>query len=92
MTNFAVKKDGTKVPFSSEKIKSSIMAAASDAGLLDDEKNKITQEVSSSVIMAFEDKEEVSTTEVKDKILLELDVSSPDVAEAWRKYEQANGK
>jgi len=33
MANFVTKKDGTRVSFDLEKIKSSIMSAAADAGL-----------------------------------------------------------
>ncbi len=92
MTNFVIKKDGTKVPFDSEKIKSAIVMAASEAGLSDDEKNDIAEKVSSSVVMAFEDKEEVLSTEIKNKILSELDASFPVVSEAWRKYEQTKSE
>jgi len=91
MTNFVIKKDGTKIPFDSEKIKSGIMAAALEAGLSEDEQKDVAEKVSSTVIMALESKEEVSSSEIKDMILSELDASSPSVAESWRKYEQTKG-
>jgi len=34
-------------------------------------------------------KEEVSSSEVKEKILSELDIHNPAVSEAWRQYEQS---
>ncbi len=92
MTKFVIKKDGKKVPFDSEKLKASIMAACSDAGLSDEEKNSVAMQVSSSVIMDFNTKEEVSTTEIKDKVLSELDTSYSIVAKAWRKYEEGKSE
>ena len=92
MANFVTKKDGTKVPFDSEKMKASITAAALDAGLSEEEAANITQEVFNLVSVSLESQEEVATSEIKEKILSELDVSSPSTAGAWRKYEESKGQ
>jgi len=91
MANFVIKKNGERVPFDSEKIKNGIMAAALRAGLSDQEATDITGKVLSSVNMAFEGQEEVATTEIRDKILSELDESQSAVAQSWRKYEESKG-
>lgn len=87
MATFVTKKDGTKLPFDPEKIKASVVAACLDAELPNEEADKISVEISHLVIEALKDIEEISTTEVRDKVLAELDMLHPNVAEAWRKYE-----
>ena len=87
MANFVMKKDGTREPFDAEKVKRGVVAAASQAGLSEEETAKVADQVSSTIMGAFMGVEEVSTAEVKEKILSELDSSAPSVAEAWRSYE-----
>jgi len=91
MANFVVKKDGTRVPFDLEKIKGGVMAAASEAGLSDQEATDLAHSTTSLVVDTFEGQEEVSANDIRDKILSDLDVSAPSVAEAWRKYEESKG-
>ncbi len=91
MANFVTKKDGTKVPFDSEKIKSGVMSAALEAGLSNEEATATAEKILSSVQMAFGSQEEVATSDIRDKILAELDASQPAVSGAWRKYEESKG-
>lgn len=88
MANFVIKKDGTKVAFDDSKIKAGVMAAAAQAGLEDDKASIIAEEVLNAVNASFDGQEEVATSEIRDKILSELDTSFPIVAQAWRKYEE----
>ena len=92
MANTVTKRDGTKVPFDPEKIRHGSARAANEAGVAEQEANDIASEVSQSVIDSFEGQEEVSSDEVGDKILFELDEKHPSVAEAWRKYEESKGE
>ena len=89
MTNFVTKKDGERVPFDMEKIKHAIMSAADDTELSDEEKDDAVEQVCAAVMMNLETREEVSSQEVKDAILSELDVTFPAIGEAWRKYEES---
>ena len=89
MANFVIKKDGTKVPFDAEKIRSAILAAASQAGLKDDAAADTAQQVLDSISMALSGEEEIPTVEIKDKIIFELDTIAPDVSAAWKKYEES---
>jgi len=89
MANFVIKKDGTKQPFDVEKIKRAVSAAAGQAGLSGEEATKIADQVSSAVTQSLAGKEEVTSTEIRGKILSELDTVNPSVSEAWRKYEQS---
>ncbi len=88
MANFVIKKDGTKVAFDAEKIKTGVMGACAEAGLEDDKASAITEEIVNAVSASFESQEEVASSEIREKILSELDTSYPVVAEAWRKYEE----
>ncbi len=92
MANSVIKKDGSKASFDSEKIKAGVMAAALEAGLADQEAGDVASNVLSSVTASFEGQEEVSASDLRDKILAELDESQPSVATAWRKYEEGKGQ
>lgn len=92
MVKFVIKKDGTKSPLDIEKVKRSIMAAASEAGLASDKASSIASEVSNSALMSFGSQEEVATSDIKTKVLMQLDSSYPEVSAAWRKYDKDHGK
>ena len=88
MAKEVIKKDGTKEPFDAEKIKNSILGAASRTDLSEERKNEVAEEVATTVIQMAEGKEEIATSELKEKILSELDSVESAISEAWRKYEQ----
>jgi transcriptional regulator NrdR family protein len=90
MAKEVIKKGGVKEPFDAEKIKSSILGAAQRTGLSEERKNEVVEEVAATVIQMAEEKDEIATSEIKEKILSELDIVEPAVSEAWRKYEQEN--
>ena len=88
MAKEVVKKDGSKEPFDAEKIKNSIGAAAARTDLSEERKNEVVEQVSAAVIQMADAKEEIATSELKDKVLSELDQMEPAVSEAWREYDQ----
>ena len=90
MANFVIKKDGTKEPFDSEKIRRSIMAAAGDVGLPEERRKEIVDQVSSTVLQMTGEREEIEVSEIKNKILQELDSVEPSVSKAWREYNKEN--
>jgi len=92
MATEVIKKDGSKEPFSAEKIMNSIDAAAEDAKLSHELGDAIIEEVSDTVIEFAKAKESVTTTEIKDKILAELDRLAPSVSAAWRAYDAKKGR
>jgi transcriptional repressor NrdR len=92
MANFVIKKDGQKEPFDPEKIRKAISMAADQAGIAEERKNEIVEQVTTSTVQMADTKEEVTTTEIREKILNELNVIEPSVTEAWRKYEQEKGR
>ena len=91
MANYVIKNDGTKEPFDSEKIKRAIMTAAQEANLSEERKNEIVEQVAGTAIAMAEGKEEIATSEIKQKILSELDKIESSVSAAWRNYEKQKG-
>ncbi len=92
MAKFVTKKDGTRSPYDAEKIKHGVMHAALEAELADAEADAIAEEIATSMASTFESVEEVSTEELREKILSELDATHPAVAESWRKYEEGKNE
>jgi len=88
MANFVIKKDGTKEPFDAEKIKDSIRAAAQQTTLSEERKNEVVEQVAGAAIQMAGEKEEIATSEIKEKILSELDTIEPSISAAWREYEE----
>ena len=92
MAEFVIKKDGSKEPFDAEKIRKSITAAASTTGLSEEQINKVVEHVLGVATELTDEKEEIATAEIKEKILSELDALEPSVSEVWRKHAQEKGK
>jgi len=88
MAKEVTKKDGIKQPFAAEKIRNSIAAAAQTTDLSEERKNEVVEQVATAVIQMAEGKEEIATSEIKEKILSELDSIEPAISEAWRKHDQ----
>ena len=87
MASNVVKKDGTKEPFNPEKIRNSIRAAAEQAGLSGERKNEVVEQVATAVIQVAAGKEEIATSEIREKILSDLDRIESAVSTGWRKYD-----
>ena len=92
MPKQVIKRDGTKEPFNSKKIRKAIKTAAEEAGLMPERIGLVTNQVSNTVLQSVKNKEEVATSELKEKILGELDRIEPAAAAAWRKYDQERGR
>lgn len=88
MAKEVVKKDGTKVPFEAEKIRNSIAAAALKTDLTEERKNEVVEQVAAAVLQMAEGKDEIATSELREKILSELDNVEPSVSAAWREYDR----
>ncbi len=89
MANFVIKKDGAKEEFDFHKVKESISAAAEEADISDERKKEVVDQVSATVIQMAGERKEIETTQIRDKIVKELDKIEPSAAEAWREYEDS---
>ena len=92
MANFIIKKDGTKEPFNVQKIKSAVLAAATQAGVTAEEGAEIAEKVASTIVQSVANLSDVLGVEVRARALSQLDVIAPTVAEAWKKYDKENNK
>jgi transcriptional regulator NrdR family protein len=92
MASEVIKKDGSKEAFDPEKIKRSILAAAQGANLAEERASEVVEQVSKAAIEMAEAKEIISTSEIKDKILSDLDEIEPSVSAAWRQHDQEKGR
>lgn len=88
MANEVIKKDGTKEPFDAGKIRKSITAATNMTDLSEERKNEIVEQVATATIEMAGGKREITTKELREKILNELDRIEPSVSEAWRRYDR----
>lgn len=91
MANQVIKKDGSREPFDPEKIKNSIRAAAQRTDLGEERINEVVEQVSKAAIELADSKEEIASSEIREKILTELESVEPKIAEAWRSYEETKG-
>ena len=91
MATQVIKKDGSKQPFDSEKIKRAINGAAKEAGLPDDRASQIAEEVLSVILEKTSAQEEIATSGIKSIIVNELDRVEPSVSAAWKAYEASKG-
>lgn len=82
-----IKKDDTKEPFSPDKIRQSIRSAAQEANLSSERTDELAREVGDKTIAMTEEKDVISTKEIKEFILGRLDKVEPAVSAAWRKYD-----
>lgn len=87
MAKFVIKRDGTKEPFDSQKIRNTVAAAAKRTNLPQEKIDELVEQVSQRVLEATEGKEEVATSEIREEVLNKLDAIEPAVSDAWRKYE-----
>ena len=92
MAKQVIKSDGSKASFDAKKISRSITRAAQDAKLPPAEINKIVGQVSDTVMQSIESKDKVMSSEIRDKILAELDHISPKVSAEWRRFMNAQKK
>lgn len=92
MIKNVIKRDGTSAPFDAEKIKSGILAAGSEGGVVSERAEEVADIVTRAVFKHLEGREDVPTSEIRERILAELDQVEPAIAEAWRAHDDKRGK
>jgi len=87
---YIIKRDGRIERFDEEKLKSSIMAAAREAGLLDKRwVSAIIQMVAANAIAYARGQRSVKSQTLAEMILGELDNQGGQISDAWRAYSKA---
>ena len=87
MANVVIKKSGKKERFNKKKIRKSLEAAARKAKLDRKKREKLINDVLQKIITYSNQYEELTTAEIRDLALMELDLSDPSVMRAWLAYE-----
>jgi transcriptional regulator NrdR family protein len=86
MIRDVIKKDGTKQLFQPDKIRRAILASADQAGVTRKRAEIVAKQVMASVIEMVSTKKEITSAEIREKALMELDIIQPSIAEVWRQY------
>jgi len=94
MAKIVIKKDKREEPFDVEKLKQSVRINTLDTVLKESEDriNNLVDQIAKKVMLSTQEKERVTTEELRERILAELDLVAPDVAKTWRDYDQEQGK
>jgi len=86
MASQVIKKDGSRESFDVSKIERAIRAAASLTELSEERVEEVVREVSAVVVKVAEEKETITSYEIRDVLLGKLDRIEPAVSEVWRQY------
>ena len=85
-----IKRNQSKEEFDTEKIRSSVRAAAQDINMGEEKTREVVERVSRSTIDMAQSRNEIESSAIREKILGELDRVEPSMSEAWRKFDQKN--
>jgi transcriptional repressor NrdR len=83
-----IKKRGTVESFDQDKIKRSIQKAAIDAGYSLNEKEDLINEITDHVTEKVKEEDEVKSDVICEAVLNEMLASSPEIVDAWRKFDR----
>lgn len=86
MIKKVIKKGGGVEKFDLNKIKQSLILALESAGISQEKKEKIVTEILNSLLKYFKNKNEIFSSEIEAKIILELEKLSPETLILWRKH------
>ncbi len=92
MAQQVIKRDGSKEPFDAGKIKKALESAVGRVGLAPERTAEVVKQVLDVVLQFAGEKEEVATSDLRAKVLAELDKLEPSAADSWRKYDQEHGR
>jgi transcriptional repressor NrdR len=83
-----IKKKGTEETFEQDKIKKSIQKAAIDAGYSLNQKEDLINEITEHVTDKVKEEKKVKSYVICEAVLTEMLASSPEIVEAWRKFDR----
>ncbi len=86
-----IKRNGKKEPFKPQKLRKSIESAVSDSGSSITKQMKAIEHATQDAENLARDRTEISSEELRNEIVNDLESDAPQVAQAWRKYERQHG-
>ena len=92
MTDFVIKKSGEKALFDEEKVRNSIASAARAVHISEEKINMTADRILGEIRQWVAAQDRVTTSEIKQKVLNQLDTIEPEIAESWRTYDRDRNK
>lgn len=86
-----IKRNGKKEPFRPQKLRKSIESAVSDSGSTITKQMKAIEHATQDAENLAKNRNEISTQELRNEIVNDLESDAPEVAQAWRNYEKQHG-
>lgn len=83
-----IKRDGTRQPFSEQKLRSSIENAAKEAEIPANRVKQVVGDAAREPLEMAKNAKSLETKTIREKILSRLDTIEPSVSEAWREFDQ----
>jgi len=87
-----IKRDGTRQPFSEQKLRSSIENAAKEAEIPAGRIKQVVSDAAQEPLEMAKGTKPIATKAIRDKVLGRLDVIEPSVSKAWRGFDQTKKK
>jgi len=86
MAKEVVKRNGSRQPFDAQKLRGSIEGALADVGMNSPDNAGIVDQAAQRALDFADNKEAVTSAELKEQIIAELEALAPQAADAWRRY------
>jgi transcriptional regulator NrdR family protein len=83
-----IKRDGTRQPFSKQKLRGSIENAAKEAEIPAGRIKQVVSDAARGPLELAKGTKPVETKTIREKVLTRLDTIEPSVSEAWRGFDQ----
>ena len=87
-----IKSTGKKEPFKPEKVRRSIENAITDAGFTLTSKMEAVEHASEDAMNLARGRNEISTKDIRNEIVNDLESDAPEAAQSWRNYEKQHQK
>lgn len=86
-----IKSNGKREPFRPQKLRKSIESAVTDSGSTVTQQMKAIEHATQDAENLARDRNEISSQELRNEIVNDLESDAPKVAQAWRNYEKQHG-
>ena len=86
-----IKRNGKKEQFKPQKLRKSIESAVTDAGFTVTKQMKAIEHATSDAEELAMNRNEISSKELRNEIINDLESDAPEVAQSWRNYEKQHG-
>jgi transcriptional repressor NrdR len=86
-----IKRNGKKEQFKPQKLRKSIENAVTDAGFTVTKQMKTIEHATRDAEELAMNRNEISSKELRNEIINDLESDAPEVAQSWRNYEKQHG-